>query len=264
MIRKSLKFFQTAERVSSSDPSDSFVFQRSLLAYVYASQQIQGHVLEIGTGSGYGIHNITEKATHFVTIDKNSIDKSLFSGKKNCSFIQMKVPPFKGINSNSFDYIICFQVLEHIKKDQFFIQEIKRVLKPNGIIILTTPNKKMSLSRNPWHIREYTCNELTELINRELQVVQSLGVFGNDRITSYYEKNKKAVNKYRKYDVFNLEHRLPRWLLQKPYDILNRINRKQLLKKNRSILEQISLDDYYIDNANDNCYDLLYFAKKSS
>ena len=49
------KKIQTAERVSQSDVSDNYVYQRSVLAYVEAAKRIHGKVLEIGTGSGYGV-----------------------------------------------------------------------------------------------------------------------------------------------------------------------------------------------------------------
>ena len=56
---------QTAERVSQSDVSDNFVFQRSYLAYVEAAKLVSGKVLEIGTGSGYGIELLRIKPIHF-------------------------------------------------------------------------------------------------------------------------------------------------------------------------------------------------------
>jgi hypothetical protein len=43
--------------------------------------------------------------------------------------------------------------------------------------------------------------------------VQKLGVFGNEKIAKYYEKNKQAVEKITKYDFLNLQYRLPRQLL---------------------------------------------------
>ena len=49
--------------------------------------------------------------------------------------------------------VVTFQVIEHIKNDHLFIQEIKRVLKQDGLFIMTTPNRKMSLTRNPWHVQ---------------------------------------------------------------------------------------------------------------
>ena len=61
--------FATAERVSR-DMSDNFVFQRSLLAYHRAAELVAGDVLEIGTGTGYGIDLIAPRCSRFVTIDK--------------------------------------------------------------------------------------------------------------------------------------------------------------------------------------------------
>jgi len=202
-----MKFFQTAERVSSHDLSDTFVYQRSLLAYLYASRLIHGTVVQSVTGSYYEIQKISEAATHFVTIDKKEVNGSILNA--NCSFIKMKVPPFKGIKNDTFDCVICFQVLEHIPKDKLFIQEIKRVLKPNGLFILTTPNKKMSLSRNPWHIREYTSCELKDLLKKELHVLETFGVFGNDKINAYTKIKKIEVKKIRKLDILKCKHIIP-------------------------------------------------------
>ncbi|CAF5159472.1 unnamed protein product, partial [Rotaria sp. Silwood1] len=50
--------------------SDNYVYQRSILAYLETAKIISGKVLEIGTGSGYGISVVSPKATQFVTIDK--------------------------------------------------------------------------------------------------------------------------------------------------------------------------------------------------
>ena len=59
----------TAERVSR-DASDNFVFQRSLLAYDRAAEIVSGDVLEIGTGTGYGIELVAPHCDRFVTVDK--------------------------------------------------------------------------------------------------------------------------------------------------------------------------------------------------
>ena len=59
----------TAERVSL-EKSDNYVFQRSVLAYHRAAELVEGDILEIGTGSGYGVEIIAPKATRFITIDK--------------------------------------------------------------------------------------------------------------------------------------------------------------------------------------------------
>ncbi|HTN05516.1 class I SAM-dependent methyltransferase [Agriterribacter sp.] len=259
-----MKILQTAERVSQKDHSDNYVFQRSLLAYIEAAKLISGNVLEIGTGSGYGIDIIAPQADEFVTIDKyqTGVVHKVPAGKSNVKFMQMNVPPLHGIASGSFNFVITFQVIEHIERDDIFLQEINRVLKSGGKLIVTTPNKKMSLTRNPWHIREYTVQELEQLLLTYFQKVEQLGVFGNKAIMDYYARNKAAVEKITRFDIFDLQHRMPRRLLQIPYDILNRLNRKKLLNSNKELVTGITHEDYYIRAADDSCFDLFFIAEK--
>ena len=251
---------QTAERVSQSDVSDNFVFQRSYLAYVEAAKLISGNVLEIGTGSGYGIELLSSKADKFLTIDKfeSTVGAEASKTIDNVDFRQMNVPPLTGLDDNQFDYVVSFQVIEHIKKDTAFVKEIHRVLKPGGKFIHTTPNKKMSLSRNPWHIREYTVNELADLLTAVFSSVDKKGVFGNDVAMKYYEENKASVRKIMRFDLLNLQYNLPRWMLQIPYDILNRRNRNKLSDAGT----HIKLEDYFVADAKDDCIDLFYIAEK--
>lgn len=256
-----MKILQTAERVSQKDYSDNYVYQRSLLAYLEAAKIISGNVLEIGTGSGYGIDIIAPQASAFLTIDKYETD-GISNAPANVSFKQMNVPPLTGIDSDQFDYVITFQVIEHIQRDDLFLKEIHRVLKKGGKLIVTTPNKKMSITRNPWHVREYTFKELEQLLLSVFQQVDAKGVFGNKSIMDYYEKNKASVKKITRFDIFKLQYRLPRQLLQIPYDILNRINRKKLLNSNQQLVTGITHEDYFIKQADDNCFDLFYIAEK--
>ena len=251
---------QTAERVSQSDISDNFVFQRSYLAYVEAAKLVSGNVLEIGTGSGYGIELLSSKADKFLTIDKfeSQVGAEASKNIENVDFRQMNVPPLTGLDDNQFDFVVSFQVIEHIKKDDDFVKEIHRVLKPGGKFIHTTPNKKMSLSRNPWHIREYTVGELADLLSVVFSSVDKKGVFGNDIAMKYYEENKASVRKIMRFDVLNLQYNLPRWMLQIPYDVLNRRNRNKLSDSGA----HIKLEDYFVADAKDDCIDLFYIAEK--
>ncbi len=256
-----MKDLQTAERVSHTDVSDNYVYQRSLLAYLKAAELVSGHVLEIGTGSGYGVEVLAPKATQLTTIDKfsNNIDFSVYD---NVTFRQMNVPPFEGLEDNQFDFVVSFQVIEHIEDDHAFVAEIHRVLKPGGKFIVTTPNIKMSLTRNPWHVREYTIEELDGLLREKFAEVEQLGVFGNEKIMKYYENNRKSVEKITRWDIFNLQYKLPRRVLQIPYDILNRRNRKKLVAQDNSLVASITKEDYAIRAAEGDCFDLFYVAKK--
>lgn len=251
---------QTAERVSQNDTSDNYVYQRSVLAYVEAAKLVSGKVLEIGTGSGYGIEYISKNVESYLTIDKFASEAGLNAAKAidNVSFQQMNVPPLTGLPDNHFDFVISFQVIEHIQKDDQFSAEIARVLKPGGKFIVTTPNKDMSITRNPWHIREYKIEELKTLLLKNFSKVDKKGVFGNDAVMEYYEANKASVHKITRFDIFNLQYILPRQILQIPYDILNRRNRNKLNDSG----SHIKMEDYFLADAKEGCFDLFYIAEK--
>lgn len=258
-----MKIVQTAERISHVEKSDNVIFQRSVFAYHEAAKLVHGTLLEIGTGMGYGLSLLADKVDRYIAIDKYMSD-AIEKNKDNpdFDFYQMQVPPLKGIADNSVDYVVTFQVIEHIKNDDLFVKEIHRVLKPGGKVIITTPNIKMSLTRNPWHIREYTYDQLNDLLATYFSNVQMLGVFGNQKTLDYYEENKASVAKFKKLDILNMEQWLPRWILQIPYDILNRMNRKKLLEQSKDDVMDITSDDYFLDAANNECYDLFALATK--
>lgn len=252
---------QSAERVSHLDASDNFVYQRSALAYREAAKMVSGCVLEIGTGSGYGIDVISPCAQSFTTIDKFDCRKDI-SDCTNVEFHRMTVPPMPSIASSSMDYVISFQVIEHIRDDFGLLAEIYRVLKPGGRLIITTPNRLMSLTRNPWHVREYTPSQFTNLLGAYFPKVESMGVFGNQKVMDYYEQNRLSVRKIQRLDFLSLSRWLPRPLLRLPYDIANRRNRRKLLTQNTDLTTSIAIDDYSIAPADDTCFDLFYIAEK--
>lgn len=248
----------TAERVSR-EASDNFVFQRSILAYHYAAEIISGDVLEIGTGTGYGVDILAPKCKRFITVDK-FLDPSVPT-VENVEQRQMSVPPIE-FDNNSFDYVVCFQVIEHIKQDNDFVREVARVLRPGGKFIVSTPNALMSLTRNPWHIREYRADEFQNLLSIAFDKITPAGVVGNSKVMEYFEKNRASVAKFTRFDILDLQHRLPRWMLQIPYDILNRINRRRLLKKNNELTTSIQMSDYSVSNTTEKSFDLLFVAEK--
>ncbi|MBQ2374167.1 MAG: class I SAM-dependent methyltransferase [Alistipes sp.] len=249
----------TAERVSRNDASDNYVFQRSILAYHHAAGLVSGDVLEVGTGMGYGIEVIAPSAKQYTTIDKSkAYDASL---PENVKFHQMEVPPIE-FEDESFDYVISFQVIEHIKRDKDFIKEVSRILRKGGKFIVSTPNAPMSLTRNPWHIREYNATEFRDLLSNDFSHIDTYGVNGNDKVMQYYEQNRKSVERIMRFDVLDLQHRLPRQILQIPYDIMNRLNRRLLLKNNNELTCSIAMSDYSIGAITEHSFDLYFIATK--
>ncbi len=256
------KNWQTAQRVSRSDASDNFVLARSVLAYREAAKRVCGDVLEIGTGSGYGTGIIAPAVVSLITVDKHEMKGADLHSLHNVEFRRMKVPPLD-FPSNSFDFVISFQVIEHIRDDFAFLDEVKRVLKSGGKFIVTTPNAPMSLTRNPWHIREYTAGEFTSLMESRFGRVEAMGVFGDERVMEYYERNRESVRRITRFDKLDLQHRLPRRLLRLPYDVANRMSRRRLLAENGELTRSITSDDYRLAPAGDRAFDLFYIGTKN-
>ena len=261
--KKIMSILQTAERSSHLDPSENVIFQRHLIAYKEAAKLISGTVLEIGSGEGYGVAELAGKTEKYLAIDKfdSPISEDLMENH-NIEFNQMNVPPLIGIADNSIDFVVTFQVIEHIQDDEWFIKEIHRVLKPGGKAVITTPNILMSLSRNPWHIREYTPSEMKDILQTSFKNIDLKGVYGNEKVLNYYAENKKSVDKIRKWDIFNLEKNLPRWMVQIPYDILNRFNRHKLQDNNKSLVDGIEFTDYSVKDVSEGCLDYFCIVTK--
>ena len=253
----------TTEIASDKISSDNPIHQRLLQAYYLAQPYVTGDVLEIGCGEGRGLDLLAPRAQSYTALDKiqDVIDK-LQEQYPSIKFIQANIPPLADLEDNSFDVVISFQVIEHIKRDKAYLQEIHRVLKPGGKAIITTPNIKKTLSRNPWHIREYTADQLTILTKGIFSNVEMKGVGGNEKVMEYYEMNKASVRKITRFDIFNLQYLLPRFLLKIPYDLLNRMNRNKLQTTDDKLVMSITNEDYILSENADSSLDLFCIMTK--
>jgi len=246
----------TTEIASTAIPSDNPVHQRLLSGYYFAKPYVKGDLLELGCGEGRGVELLAPLAKSYQGIDKiKNIISRLRIKYPDYDFTSGIFPPIP-FKHNQFDSIITFHVIEHVKRDEEFVKEIHRVLKPGGMALITTPNIKMTLSRNPWHVREYTGNQLKELCGRYFSNVEMKGIAGNEKVIEYHEQNRISVNRIMRYDILNLQHRLPASLLRRPYDILNRINREKLKSCDDKLVKSIKWHDFELNQQDDHNLDL--------
>jgi len=253
----------TTEITSDKIPSDNPLHHRLLSAYVFAEDYIKGDVMELGCGEGRGINNILKNSRSYTAVDKIDEAIKILSGKyPKEKFVSTSFPPLDTFKTNSFDCVVSFQVIEHIEDDDLFIGEIYRILRPGGIALITTPNIKMTLTRNPWHIREYTSEELVALASKYFSKIEIKGVSGNKKVKQYYMGNVKSVQKFKRLDFFNLEKYLPNFLYKIPYEILNRFNRDSLKKSDSGLVSSIVSSDYKLLDDNPDNLDLFLILKK--
>lgn len=169
----------------------------------------QGIFLEIGLGTGEVFELISSKfniphgmdISHGMvrkTYSKEKVKKRLFVGDV-CNL---------PIKSNSFDFIVCQDVLEHVPFQDKMIIEICRVLKKNGIAIITTPNplwapalyiaEKMKLKVEEGEHKFVFLNRLVKktIKNSEYQIISSKP-FMMIPIKSKFDKFAESLSNYR-------------------------------------------------------------------
>jgi 2-polyprenyl-3-methyl-5-hydroxy-6-metoxy-1,4-benzoquinol methylase len=253
----------TTEITSDNLTSDNPIHQRLYKAYVAVEPFVKGDVLEVGCGEGRGIDLMIPKASSFTAVDK--IEEALSKLRQKYptgKFIGTNIPPLSALADNTYDMVVTFQVIEHIENDQLFLKEIHRVLKPGGIAYVTTPNRKLSLSRNPWHVREYLAEELKKLGEKFFTSVDMKGITGNDKVMTYYQENKKSVERITRFDILDLQYRLPASILRIPYEFMNRWNRNKLQAQATGLVKDIHHTDYLVTDQAAEALDLFMICRK--
>ena len=77
-----------------------------------------------------------------------------------------------GLPSDNFDIVVSVEVLEHVETDELFVSEVARVLKPDGIFLMSTPNGDWVANKNPDHKRHYKRSELLQLLEKHFDRVE--------------------------------------------------------------------------------------------
>ena len=149
----------SAERVDVENLFLPPFFYQQQKAYSFSLQFVKDKdILEIGSGSGYGTYRLAKAARNILGIDSDKITvrKSIEKYKtSNLKFICSKIEDYRG--ENKHDVIVAFQVLEHIEKPKIFFEKVASIIKKDGLLIVTTPNKQtQSYNENPYHYKKYS------------------------------------------------------------------------------------------------------------
>jgi len=162
------------------------------------------YVAEIGCGHGYVSVALSLEVSELdgFDVDSNAI-KNAKNLKDKFSIKNLNFFLFDGYNtnkpSNSYDVVISADVLEHVPDPKRYLNECYRILKDNGVLILTTPNgliakknERIIKSHSPYHITEFFPSELEELITssnfKMLKTYRKVNIVNNGyRLTSYKE-----------------------------------------------------------------------------
>jgi len=180
------------ERVSFFG-DDRSVYRQHLIRYRFAAQNIGGigdkRVLDVPCGIGYGSDYLARHARWSTGIDISSQAIAAGIGKyltgetrpltQNLSLLVMDAQAMQFPDA-IFDAAVSFEGLEHVPDPKKMLSEISRVLKDDGVLVLSTPNKKMSKQKrgkpqNPFHLQEYTREELEDMLGEHFSDVKFYG-----------------------------------------------------------------------------------------
>lgn len=249
----------------SFEPANNVTVQRCFCAYEWAAEFVKDKdVADIGCGTGYGTIHLAKYARKAIgvdyseaTIQQNRIDNADI---KNLEFVHGKVPPIP-LPDASVDAVTAFQFIEHLEDRVGFLKEVKRILKPGGVFMCTTVNAKMSLARNPFHVHEYSFDEMGAEFRTVFSEVELIGLQGNERVNKYYKENNKWVKSILRWDFLGLHKIVPASWVTLPYNALTSLMRKQLMEKNKETLD-INTSDFFLTKNNlDQTWDIFVMAK---
>ena len=142
-----------------------------LARYVFALRYCTDlNVLDCSCGTGYGSMILSWVASSVVGLDismrtiryaqqKYGNDKTSFRYGN-----AMDMP----LSDNSFDIVVSLETIEHLKYPEAFLRECGRVLKDHGHLLVSAPEN----SGSSWHVRDYTSEELTAVVQRYFVIQQ--------------------------------------------------------------------------------------------
>lgn len=247
------------ESENFNSKEDYILHQMHTYAYVQASQFAHGKkVLDLGCNVGYGSEILSKTAKHVYGVDVS--ENAILAAKEKYGDLGISFDRVDGENlpfaDDEFDMIISCQVIEHVVDYDKYINEIKRVLSSNGLVIFTTPNSLIRLDpgMTPWnefHVREFDHTELKSLLLKYFSAVGISGLFAEEPIYSL-ELNRvgKARAKARKRKLFGFITYSPSSIISPLKRVLPNFILTSLRNMQKSTSKSNSLNEDFI-NEND-------------
>lgn len=172
----------TGERMVpwADEPS---IIHEHLHRYLFTRQFVTGKtVLDLGSGEGYGSNLLAEKAGKVTGVELDPLAAAharLQYDRPNLEFLEGSVLKLDAIEDSSIDVAVCFEVIEHISDQETLLAGVARVLRPDGIFFVSTPDREVYNQAlgfvNPYHLRELDRSEFAALLGTHFGRVRMYG-----------------------------------------------------------------------------------------
>ena len=174
----------TGERTLPGIPDERYWFERHVVAYDLAGRDVAGkRVLDAGCGEGYGLaHLIGAGAATATGVD---LEPAVIDHIQATYATDPRIEAMRAdlgalpLEDASIDRAVSFQVIEHLHDVPAYLAELRRVTAAGGDVHIATPNRLTftpgsDAPVNPFHVREFTADELAAELRDAGFVVQTV------------------------------------------------------------------------------------------
>jgi ubiquinone/menaquinone biosynthesis C-methylase UbiE len=178
-----------SERMHAGDWVPPWLRHEHFGRYQWACRFVQGReVLDAACGTGYGAEILVREGGA-AKVDGFDVSTAAvteacarFGGNGRLVFRVADVTALP-VPDRSYDVYVSYETIEHIRDDRRFLEEAARLLRPGGLFLCSTPNRYVvdpgisidDPPANPFHVREYTYEELDRLLRQYFEVTAWYG-----------------------------------------------------------------------------------------
>jgi SAM-dependent methyltransferase len=167
-----------AEHLANDQTSELWGEHRS--RYRFAAQFAAGRrVLDVASGAGFGLQMLRQAGASPLGLDYDAAALREVRRIEPAAHLVHADATRLPLATHSLDLVVSFETLEHVPDARAMALEIRRVLKPGGRLVLSTPNRAFGPPEhhtgNPFHIREFTASELGDLLHEVFDEVELYG-----------------------------------------------------------------------------------------
>ncbi len=254
---------KNAERIVPEQyrtPDEQLLYLRHCFAYTATAALLpQGvRVLELGCGEGYGTP-LLAAGRQLTALD--CAPAAVARARRRAALPAVPFATGDGTRlpfaAAAFDAVVALQVIEHVADDAGFLREVRRVVRPGGQAILTTPNRatRIAPGHKPWnrfHLREYEAADLQALLQAGGGSALVRGVSATPWIVQRERSRCARAQRLAARDPLNLR----RWLSPSLETAIAGILHALLRRRDAAPLPVFSADDYFLTEETADALDL--------